>query len=98
MHDGLGSVRQPARANGQIATTYAYDPFGVSLSAGTVPNPYRFTGEAWYAEVGLLYLRARYYRPATGRFITRDPWAGDVWQLGTLNACAYVRNNSVNYS
>jgi hypothetical protein len=40
MHDGLGSVRQPARANGQIATTYAYDPFGVSLSAGTVrPTP-----------------------------------------------------------
>ncbi|MGB3904693.1 MAG: RHS repeat-associated core domain-containing protein, partial [Anaerolineae bacterium] len=70
MHDGLGSVRQLLDNTGQIAETYAYDPFGVPLSADTVYNPFRFTGEVWDAEVDLLYLRARYYQPATGRFVT----------------------------
>lgn len=51
-------------ATGDIATSYAYDPFGAPLAGGTMPNPYRFTGEAWDAEVELLYLRARYYQPA----------------------------------
>jgi uncharacterized protein RhaS with RHS repeats len=74
MHDGLGSARQLTDGTGQIATSYAYDPFGVPLTAGAVYNPYGYTGEAWDAEVDLLYLRARYYQAATGRLVTRDPW------------------------
>ena len=96
VHDGLGSVRQLVDSTGQIATNYAYDPFGVPLSAGTVPNPWRFTGEAWDAEVELLYLRARYYQPGTARFVTQDPWPGSVWRPGTLNSYVYVTNNPVN--
>ncbi|MGB3904006.1 MAG: RHS repeat-associated core domain-containing protein, partial [Anaerolineae bacterium] len=89
-------MRQLVDNTGQIAETYAYDPFGVPLASDTVPNPYRFTGEAWDAEVELLYLRARYYQPETGRFITKDPWAGDVRRPGTLNRYVYVGNNPVN--
>ncbi len=96
VHDGLGSVRQLLDTTGQIETNYAYDPFGVPLVGGEVYNPYQFTGEAWDAEVELLYLRARYYQPGTGRFITKDPWGGDVWRPGTLNRYVYVRNNPVN--
>lgn len=43
---------------------------------------------------GLLYMRARYYDPEVGRFISKDPigfWGGD------LNLYAYVVNNPVNY-
>jgi hypothetical protein len=54
VHDGLGSVRQLAAATGQIAENYAYDHSGVPLSAGRVTNPYRYTGEAWDAEVELV--------------------------------------------
>jgi len=46
VHDGLASVRQLVDNSGQIATKYAYDPFGVPLAGGAVANPYRFTGEA----------------------------------------------------
>ncbi len=95
VHDGLGSVRQLVDSTGDLATNDAYDPFGVPLAAGSVPNPYRYTGEAWDAEVELLYLRARYYQPATGRFITKDPWAGDMRQPGTLNRYLYGANNPV---
>jgi RHS repeat-associated protein len=95
-HDGLGSVRQLLDSTGDLEANYAYDPFGVPVVAGDASNPYRFTGEAWDEEVELLYLRARYYQPETGRFITKDPWPGDVWQPGTLNRYVYVRNNPVN--
>ena len=46
--------------------------------------------------MGLLYLRARYYQPEVGRFVTKDPWAGEVWRPGTLNRYVYVVNNPVN--
>jgi RHS repeat-associated protein len=95
-HDGLGSVRQLVDGAGEVQTNYAYDPFGVPVVAGDVSNPYQFTGEAWDEEVELLYLRARYYQPETGRFTAKDPWAGDVWRPGTLNRYAYVTNNPVN--
>jgi uncharacterized protein RhaS with RHS repeats len=49
VHDGLGSVRQLLDSSGQIATRYAYDPFGVPLAGDGVPNPWQFTGEAWDA-------------------------------------------------
>ena len=98
LHDGLGSVRQLVDTTGQIETNYAYDPFGVPLVGGDVYNPYQFTGEAWDGEVELLYLRARYYQPEVGRFVTKDPWAGDRSRPGTLNRYHYVLNSPVNYS
>jgi RHS repeat-associated protein len=96
-HDGLGSVRQLLDTTGQIETNYAYDPFGVPVMGGDGSNLYQFTGEAWDAEVELLYLRARYYQPEVGRFITKDPWAGGVWRPSRLNRYVYVTNNPVNY-
>jgi hypothetical protein len=47
--------------------------------------------------VQLLYLRARYYQPEVGRFITRDPWTGKLSRPVTLNRYAYVRSNPANY-
>jgi RHS repeat-associated protein len=98
VHDGLGSVRQLADSTGQIETNYAYDPFGVPVVEGNVYNPYQYTGEAWDSEVELLYLRARYYQAETGRFITKDPWAGDVGRPSTLNLYAYAANNPANHA
>jgi RHS repeat-associated protein len=93
VHDGLGSVRQLLDTTGQIETNYAYDPFGVPLVGGEVYNPYQYTGEAWDAEVELLYLRARYYQPEVGRFITKDPWKGERWLPASLNPYPYAHNN-----
>jgi RHS repeat-associated protein len=50
--------------------TYAYDNLYIS---GSVINPFRYTGREFDAETGLYYYRARYYDPATGRFISEDP-------------------------
>jgi hypothetical protein len=45
----------------------------------------------------LLYLRARYYNPADGRFQSRDTWSGDVNRPLSLNRWMYVEGNPVNY-
>ena len=55
---------------------------------------YGYAGE-WTDASGLQYLRARYYSPAQGRFLTKDPFPGFLSQPATLNPYAYVANNPV---
>jgi hypothetical protein len=43
-----------------------------------------------------VFLRARYYEPLTGRFLSLDPWRGNERRPGTLNRYVYVLNNSIN--
>ncbi len=44
---------------------------------------WQFTGEQRDADSSLYYLRARYYDPATGRFLSRDPiMAAEADDLG----------------
>ncbi len=44
----------------------------------------------------LLYLRARYYNPADGRFISRDTWGGDTNSPMSFNRWMYVEGNPIN--
>ncbi len=78
-YDGAGSVRQLTNyATGQITDTYDYDAFGNKVnSTGSTPNNYLYRGEQYDSDLGLYYLRARDYNPATGRFLNVDPMAGD---------------------
>jgi len=95
VNDGLGSVRQLADPMGQVVQGYSFSPFGVPLgeSGG---EPYGFTGEQWDASTGLVYLRARYYQPATGRFLSKDLWTEDQLWPQALNPYVYVVNNPIN--
>lgn len=46
----------------------------------------------------MYFLRARYYDPKTGRFISRDPVKGPLAQPQTLNPYSYAINNPIIYS
>lgn len=71
--DRLGNTVALADASGEVATTYAYDPFGAATSSGSASdNPYQFTGRE-NDGTGLQFNRARYYSPADGRFVSQDP-------------------------
>jgi RHS repeat-associated protein len=96
VYDGLGSVRHLADPVGQVVGSYSFSPFGVPLgeSGG---EPYGFTGEWWDADVGLLYLRARWYEPDIGRFTQRDPWEGNHRQPLTVNPYLYVLANPLKW-
>jgi RHS repeat-associated protein len=96
--DALGSVRQLTSAAGNIVLANAYDPYGnLVASAGTAQTSYGFTGE-YTDPTGSLYLRARYYTPETGRFMSRDTWGGNQNQPMSYNKWAYVYDNSINLS
>ncbi len=45
-----------------------------------------------------MYLRARYYAPPQGRFLTRDLWDGDPNRPMSYNAWLYVYANPVNFT
>ena len=73
-HDQLGSTRLVTDATGTVQATYAYEPYGnVGAITGSINNPFRFAGQYQDAESGMYYLRARYYDPATGQFLSLDP-------------------------
>jgi RHS repeat-associated protein len=95
--DGLSSVRQLADSQGYLVQRYDYGPFGEMLaSEGKRANSLRYTGEQWDNDVGLLYLRARWYDPSVGRFTTRDPVPGLAGLPQTQNPYVYVNNNPIN--
>src|SRR5215831_7297138 len=71
--DALGSVSSLSGLTGTLANMYTYDTFGnLIASAGSLGNPFQFTGRDFEPETGLRYYRARYYDPTTGRFLSED--------------------------
>lgn len=95
--DGLGSVRVVSSAAGLVLARYGYDAFGnVSVSSGVSGSVFRFTGQPQSALTGLMYLRARLYDPATGRFQSSDPFTGLLALPMTRNKYLYVLNDPLN--
>ena len=55
-----------------------------------------YRGEQYDSDLGLYYLRARYYNPATGRFLSRDPLDGQVKDPASLHKYLYANGDPVN--
>jgi RHS repeat-associated protein len=93
--DGLGSVTSLTNSSGGAAETYTYDSFGkLTASAGSLTNPYQYTGRESDPETGLYYYRARYYDPSTGKFLGEDP----IQFAGGTNFYRYVSNSAVDFN
>ncbi len=93
--DGLGSIRALTDANGNVVQTYQYDEYGnVVSSSGSIIQPFQYTGEQ-RDEMGFMYLRARRYDPASGRFIQGDPVLGFQEVPASLDRYAYAVDNPV---
>ncbi len=95
--DALGSVRQWTDDEGSVTYAVGYEPFGdVLWQYGTTSSDWGFTGEWWDSSSEMLYLRARWYQPDTGRFTQVDTWEGDYQEPLTINPYLYVVENPVN--
>ncbi len=94
--DGLGSTRLLTDSTGAPADTYTYSANGQLLAGGATANAYQFAGEQQDAESGLYYLRARYYSPGIGRFISRDPATGNDQTPLSLHKYLYANGNPTN--
>lgn len=90
--DHLGSTRALTDASGAVVERLDYDSFGDG--AGSAVTRYGYAGRELDADTGLLYYRARWYDPQTGRFISEDPSEFE----GGFNWYAYVGGNPLSYN
>jgi RHS repeat-associated protein len=96
-YDGFDSVRVLTDQTGAVTDTYDYDAWGnVVNSTGPTPNNYLYRGEQYDPDLGLYYLRARYFNPVTGRFLTRDPAKDQPLLPRTLHKYLYAAADPVN--
>ncbi|MDO8864067.1 putative Ig domain-containing protein [Haliea sp. E1-2-M8] len=97
--DASENVRVLTDEGGGISDRYAYDAFGGrSAVMGSSDNPYRFAGERVDSATGLIHLRARDYDPRAGRFLGRDPFAGELGQSFSRHRYLYARNNPLSFA
>ena len=75
--DGLGSTRQLTNENADVTDESTFSAFGEEVaSSGATVNPFGFQGSVGYhanPTTEDLYVRARHYRPAIARWLSRDP-------------------------
>jgi RHS repeat-associated protein len=101
-YDGLGSTRNLTNQETIITNDYWYDAFGNLIGkvdqypVAPVPNNYLFTGEQFDKSLRFYYLRARYYNPEIGRFITTDPVEGNIYEPISLHKYLYAGLDPVN--
>ena len=94
--DALGSIRHITGEDGSVAGSWRYSPFGQIEATNGDGSLFGYTGEPQDPASGLTYLRARYYHPALGRFLTPDAIVPDVLNGQAWNAYAYVYNDPIN--
>jgi RHS repeat-associated protein len=98
--DHLGSVRRVTNSGAAVVGGQDYAAFGRELGdPDSQPAHLKFTGHERDedgkpgARGDLDYMHARYYSPATGRFLSLDPVSGVAARPQTWNRYQYVVNN-----
>ena len=81
----LGSTMAVVDASGVVQDSYTYDVYGTPPKTGSLANEFDFAGQQTDG-TGLQYLRARYYDPATGTFLSRDPLTAQPTWFGSPSA------------
>ncbi|HZG42137.1 MAG TPA: RHS repeat-associated core domain-containing protein, partial [Longimicrobium sp.] len=79
----------------QVVNEYKYGPWGEpELVNGTIEQPLGYAAREWDATSGLYQVRARWYDPQTGRFVSEDP----IGLAGGINPYVYAENGPVNFT
>ena len=98
IYNAHGDVIGLVNDAGTVVNNYTYDAWGNILSeTETIENPIKYAGEYYDDELGMYYLRARYYDPKVGRFTSYDIQEGDIVNPLDMNRYVYCRNNPIKY-
>jgi RHS repeat-associated protein len=81
-YDAHGDVVFMTDSTGTVTDQYRYDAYGnLIFRSGNAPNARLYQGEELDPDLGLLFLRARYYSVNSGRFLSSDPFDAFTEQL-----------------
>ncbi len=108
-YTGTGSVAN--LVSGGRNTAYTYSGYGartvyradmngytdVTAISYTYEN-YGYNGEYTHENLGIQYLRARYYSMGTGTFTSRDTYTGTLTGILSQNRYTYAENNPITYA
>lgn len=88
----IATIVRPSSGSATLADTRYFDAWGSPSNSGGPKQKYCASlGHAQDDESGLIYMRARYYEPGSGRFISQDPYfQGFNWYV-------YSPNNPITY-
>ncbi|MDR6937329.1 RHS repeat-associated core domain-containing protein [Luteibacter sp. 3190] len=89
-----GTVLAKADSAGNLISTVDYRPYG-SQALGTPEQGPGYTGHVNDVDSGLVYMRARYYDPEIGRFLSTDPASTTPGSVVAFNRYVYASNNPV---
>jgi len=88
------NVSEYITSDGSVAAHYEYDAFGNTISqTGAMADDFRFRFSSKYLdyETGLYYYGYRWYSPALGRWLSRDP----IEERGGVNQYGACMNNPI---
>jgi RHS repeat-associated protein len=88
--DAMGSTVATTGQAVSITQRYDYAAYGARVDAPIGDNAFQYAGREADSS-GLVYMRARYYSPALGRFVSEDP----IQERGGLNSYVYVDGNPI---
>ena len=94
-----GDLAATAGVGEPVQRAPVFDAFGDLVSGS--PDVYAWNGAWGYRNEantgGLQKVGVRWYDPAIGRFLQKDPWLGSLALPLTLNRYGYCTNNPINW-
>lgn len=101
-YDFRGSTVATTDASQNVVRQYQYDPYGAITqqmpAANTDDNPFRYVGQygVQYEEANLYFMRARYYDPTSGKFLSEDPiWSTNLYAYGDGNPIGMIDHDGM---
>lgn len=91
-YDGRGNISSLLDSSEAVVASYRYDEFGRLLAmAGSFQQPFQYSTKRCDQNTGLVYYGYRFYAPAIGRWMNRDP----LGEAGGINLYGFVLNNPI---
>jgi RHS repeat-associated protein len=90
--DDMGNVDGLFKDHATVTETVTYGDWGLPVIWGDTTNRFTWKGLSYDPDVGLTYMRSRWYDPNIGRFVSEDP----LGLGGGINPYVFANNDPIN--